>query len=147
RSARMRAVPLPMPAPSGHVARRPVATASSWAIPVITIDTGLLSGAVIPAIETGTILWLGGHNTSPMLGRAASQLGPQVVPGMGVCWQPCTGLQLSAVHASLSLQLSGAPPVQVPPLHTSPVVQALPSLHGAVLFVWTHPVAESQESL
>src|SRR5207249_2424340 len=38
------------------------------------------------------------------------------------------------------------PPVQVPPLQVSLVVQALPSLQGAVLLVWTQPVARSQPS-
>jgi len=53
----------------------------------------------------------------------------------------------SVVQGLPSSQIGGAPPVQLPPLHVSPVVQALPSLHGALLFVWTHPiVAGSQES-
>jgi hypothetical protein len=51
------------------------------------------------------------------------------------------GLQESFVQGLLSSQLSGAPPMQVPPPHVSFVVQAFPSLHGAVLFALTQPVA------
>ena len=39
------------------------------------------------------------------------------------------------VHGLLSSQLGAGPPAHTPPLHASPVVQALPSLHGLVLFV------------
>jgi len=56
------------------------------------------------------------------------------------------GSQESVVQGLPSSQFGGAPPAQVPPLHVSPVVQALPSLHGALLFAWTHPPAGSQES-
>jgi hypothetical protein len=43
------------------------------------------------------------------------------------------------VHGLLSLQFGAGPPLQVPPPHVSFVVQAFPSLHGAVLGVWTQP--------
>jgi hypothetical protein len=56
------------------------------------------------------------------------------------------GLQESFVQGLLSSQLSGAPPLQVPPPHVSFVVQAFPSLQGAVLFAFTQPVAGLQES-
>src|SRR5438046_1197920 len=42
--------------------------------------------------------------------------------------------------------LAGAPPVQAPPLQVSLVVQALPSLQGAVLLTWTQPVEGLQVS-
>src|SRR5437870_8014027 len=45
-----------------------------------------------------------------------------------------------------SSQLGAGPPRHLPPLHLSLVVQAFPSLHGAVLFVWTQPVAGLQVS-
>lgn len=49
---------------------------------------------------------------------------------------PVTGLQIPATwHGSLAEQTTAAPGWQVPPLHTSPVVQALPSSQGLVLFV------------
>jgi hypothetical protein len=55
-------------------------------------------------------------------------------------------LQVSVVQALPSLQTMAAPPWQLPPLQASPVVQALPSSHAAALFVWTQPVAGTQES-
>ena len=65
-----------------------------------------------------------------------------------VCTQPEPGTQESSVHGLLSLQFKApAPAWQVPPEHVSPVVQALPSSHAAVLFVKTHPVAGTQLSV
>ena len=50
--------------------------------------------------------------------------------------QPVAGMQLSSVHALLSLQLNVPVPAwQLPPEQRSPVVQAFPSLHDAVLLV------------
>jgi hypothetical protein len=49
--------------------------------------------------------------------------------------QPFAGSQESSVHGLLSLQLGAGPPLQVPLPQVSFVVQALPSLHGAVLLV------------
>src|SRR5262245_21435540 len=60
----------------------------------------------------------------------------QTFGGIGASsWkQPPIGLQESAVQASLSLQLGGFVPVQVPELlHWSVCVQKLLSLHGVVL--------------
>ena len=65
----------------------------------------------------------------------------------GVKTQPLLASQLSLVHGLLSLQTTLAPATQVPPAHASPLVQALPSLHGAVLLLATQPVAESQVSV
>jgi hypothetical protein len=42
--------------------------------------------------------------------------------------------------------VTAAPPWQLPPPQVSPEVQAFPSSHAAVLFVWTQPVAGSQLS-
>jgi hypothetical protein len=64
-----------------------------------------------------------------------------------VCTQPEVGLQESSVQGLLSLQFGAGPPLQVPPPHLSFVVQAFPSLHGLVLFVWTQPEAGSHESV
>jgi hypothetical protein len=63
-----------------------------------------------------------------------------------VCTHPVAGLQESSVQPFPSLQFGGAPPTQVPPEQVSFVVQALPSLQEAVLFVWTQPVAGLHES-
>jgi hypothetical protein len=43
--------------------------------------------------------------------------------------------------------LSGGPPTQTPPEQASPVVQALPSLQGLLLFVKAQPVAELHVSV
>jgi hypothetical protein len=45
------------------------------------------------------------------------------------------------VHPLLSLQTTGAPAWHEPPPQMSPVVQALPSSHEFVLFVWVQPDA------
>jgi hypothetical protein len=58
-----------------------------------------------------------------------------------VCVQPVTGLQASSVQTLASSQFGAAPPTQAPAEQVSPVVQALPSSQGAMLFVWTQPVA------
>src|SRR5438034_449230 len=60
--------------------------------------------------------------------------------------QPVVGSQLSSVQRLLSLQLSAGPPAQLPWLQVSLVVQALPSVQGAVLFVCTQPVDGLQVS-
>ena len=61
--------------------------------------------------------------------------------------QPVAGLQVSVVHALVSLQITGVAPAQMPPPHTSPVVQTLPSSHGLVLFVCSQPLAGLQVSV
>jgi hypothetical protein len=54
---------------------------------------------------------------------------------VSVCWQPEPGTHESAVQAFPSSQFVAPPPVQLPPLQTSPVVHALPSSQGLLLFV------------
>ena len=49
------------------------------------------------------------------------------------------------MHTFPSSQLTAAP-LHTPPEHTSPVVQALPSLQNTELSAYTHPKAESQRS-
>src|SRR6185369_576328 len=61
-------------------------------------------------------------------------------------WQPLAGLQVSSVQTLPSLQLRGDAPTQVPPAQVSTRVHALLSLHGAVLFVYSHPLAGLQTS-
>src|SRR2546428_11251442 len=60
---------------------------------------------------------------------------------------PGAVLALLVVQTFPSGQLGAGPPTHVPPLQVSFVVQALPSLHGAVLFVWVQPVAGLQLSV
>jgi hypothetical protein len=63
------------------------------------------------------------------------------------CAQPVAGSQLSSVHTFPSSQLGAAPPTHLPPEQASPVVQALPSSQGFVLFACAQPVAGSQLSV
>jgi hypothetical protein len=65
---------------------------------------------------------------------------------MGAFTQPEAGLQLSSVHAFESSQGTADPPPHDPPLHVSPVVQALPSSHGLLFGVYTQPEAGLQLS-
>jgi hypothetical protein len=62
------------------------------------------------------------------------------------CTQPDPGEHESSVHGLPSSQDRGPPPTHDPPEQTSFVVQALPSVHGAVLFAWMQPTAGEQES-
>jgi hypothetical protein len=68
-------------------------------------------------------------------------------PAVVSCWHPSGATQESTVHAFPSSQSGAGPPTQAPPAHWSFVVHALPSLHGAMLFVWVQPVAGSQASV
>jgi hypothetical protein len=52
-----------------------------------------------------------------------------------VCVQPVAGLQASSVQTLPSSQLGGDPPTHTPAEQVSLIVQALPSLHEAVLLV------------
>ena len=63
-----------------------------------------------------------------------------------VCTHPVAGSHESSVQTLPSSQSGGGPPMHTPAEQVSAVVQALPSSHDAVLFVWTHPVAGSHES-
>jgi len=73
----------------------------------------------------------------------------EVPPGSGAYAQPVAGSQASAVHASLSLQVSAVPGVHEPSeLHTSPPLHRFPSEHEAPVFgVAVHPVAGLQASV
>jgi hypothetical protein len=66
---------------------------------------------------------------------------------LGVCTHPLAGLQLSFVHTLPSLQLGAGPPPQLPPLQVSLVVQAFPSLQGALFGTWVQPVAGAHPSV
>jgi glyoxylate utilization-related uncharacterized protein len=60
--------------------------------------------------------------------------------------QPDEGLHESFVQMFPSSQFSGGPPTQAPPEHVSPVVQASPSVHEALLLTYTQPEAGLHES-
>ena len=61
--------------------------------------------------------------------------------------QPDVLLQLSLVHALPSSHTVADVPLQPPPAHASPVVQASPSVHGRLLLAWAQPVVGEQLSL
>lgn len=74
-------------------------------------------------------------------------VGPQLVLSSTLTWaQPVCGLQESMVHGLLSSQDSGGG-AHTPPEQTSGPLQALPSLHGALLAVCWQPLTGSHESL
>jgi hypothetical protein len=69
------------------------------------------------------------HVSEPLQWSPSSQSDPSAA----ATWltTPVAGAQLSVVQALPSSTTVAVPGVQVPlPSHTSPVVQALPSLHG-----------------
>ncbi len=61
--------------------------------------------------------------------------------------QPAVGSHESLVHGLLSLQDFCAVPPQTPLAQTSPVVQALPSVHDRLLAAWVQPSLASHASL
>src|ERR1044071_9039847 len=76
-------------------------------------------------------------HTSPLVHEL-----PSLQAELLLVWtQPLDGLHESSVHGLASLQLGAGPPTQLPPEQASLVVQALPSLQGAVLLLWMQPVA------
>src|SRR5205823_13366057 len=85
--------------------------------------------------------------TPPAEVSAVVQALPSVQAAVfGVFTQPVAGSQASSVQTLPSLQLGAEPPTQTPPAQVSAVVQALPSVQGAVLGVFRQPVAGSQAS-
>jgi hypothetical protein len=73
----------------------------------------------------------------------------QFAPGLGCTVQPVAGSQLLVVHGLVSVQSSGGPAMQRPPLHVSLSVHLLLSVHGVSSwrFEWAHCwVAGSQVS-
>lgn len=68
------------------------------------------------------------------------------VPGIANVWQPLLGSHQSTVQVLPSSHTAGLTPLHAPPLHTSPLVQALPSLHGAAFAVAVQPLDRSHAS-
>ena len=72
--------------------------------------------------------------TPPLQASSVVQASPSLQGTVLFPWtQPVAGSQPSFVHRFPSSQLRTAPLTQLPPEQVSPVVQASPSLHGAVL--------------
>jgi hypothetical protein len=68
-------------------------------------------------------------------------------PGAMTKTQPTAGSHESSVHGSPSLHATAAPGWHVPPTHRSPLVHALPSLHGFEFGVFVQPCAGTQASV
>jgi hypothetical protein len=80
--------------------------------------------------------------TSPLVQALPSLQGKPVLAWL----QPWSGRHASTVQLLASSQLVAAPGRQVPPLHSSPAVQALLSLHAALLRLNWQPLSGSQLS-
>src|SRR5438128_2193670 len=86
------------------------------------------------------------HAPSEHMSRVVQEFPSSHPAVLGVMTQsPVAGSQESSVQTLPSSQCRDWP-MHLPPPQTSPVVQALPSSHGAVFGVWTQPLPESQES-
>jgi hypothetical protein len=64
----------------------------------------------------------------------------QLAPGLGCKVQPVAGSQPLVVHGLVSVQSSGGPATQIPPLQVSLSVHLLLSVHGVLSckFEWAH---------
>ncbi len=100
---------------------------------------GLLSSQLtaLPPVHTPLL------HASPLVHVLPSS---QVAVPPGLWTQPSLPSQLSKLHGSLSLQSTAAPPTHTPLLHTSPWVQAVPSLQSLPLAVWLQPLKGAQPS-
>jgi len=116
------------------------------------VKTHPVAGAQVSVVQTLLSLqttaapaW---HVPPPQVSPVVQALRSSQAAVLLICTQPEPGTHESSVHGLLSLQFKAPAPVwQVPPEHVSPVVQALPSSHAAVLFVKTQPVAGAQVSV
>jgi glyoxylate utilization-related uncharacterized protein len=117
---------------------------------VLLVCTHPEAGLQVSSVQTLLLLQFGGGpptQVAPLQPSAVVHASPSSHGAALSTWtQPVAELQLSSVQPLPSLQLGGAPPTQAPAPHVSLVVQALPSLHGAVLLVWVQPVAGLQAS-
>ena len=88
------------------------------------------------------------HEPPPHLSPLVQAL-PSSQGAVVLAWPqaPVPTLHESVVQPLLSLQLATGPGMHALPPQMSPWVQALPSLHGAVLALWVQPVVASQASL
>jgi hypothetical protein len=87
-----------------------------------------------------------------VLHRPAAQLSPTVqlpesqAAAFAAWVQPTCGLQASSVQTLPSSQPCSLPPWQTPPVHASPVVQALPSSQARPWTWWVQPSSVLQPS-
>ena len=106
---------------------------------VLLVKTQPLAGLQVSSVQPFASLQTGGgpprqtppEQASPVVHAFPSLQGLVLL----MCVQPMVESHPSSVHTFPSSQLGGAPLTHAPPEQTSPVVQAFPSLHGAVLLV------------
>ena len=88
------------------------------------------------------------HVLAPCQLPPPQALPEQTVPSAAsVCEQPLSKLQPSTVQGLPSSQSKPPDPLHVPPLHTSPLVQSLPSSQGPSAAALVQPLARSQLSV
>jgi hypothetical protein len=80
------------------------------------------------------------HTPAAHVSPAVQALPSEQGAVLGVNTQPAPSAHESVVQGFPSLHAAGAWPTQLPWLHASPVVQALPSSHGSPLGRYTQPV-------
>ena len=104
--------------------------------------------SVVQGLPSSHGLGFCGLHTPPLQASPLVQLllSSQVAV-LSLNWQPFCVSQLSSVHGLPSLQGSLPGAMQVPPLHTSPRLQTLPSLQGSWLLANTQPALGSQLSV
>ena len=72
------------------------------------------------------------HAPATQLSLVVQALPSLQATALFTCTQPVAGSQESSVQTLPSSQFGGGPPTHTPAEQASPVVHALPSLHGAV---------------
>jgi hypothetical protein len=107
-----------------------------WTHPVAGLHESSVHG-LLSLQTTGAPAW---QVPPPQASPAVQALPSSQDAVLLVNTQPVAGSQVSVVQTLSSLQTTGAPAWHVPPLQTSPVVQAFPSSQAAVLLVKTQPV-------
>jgi hypothetical protein len=136
--------------PPAHASPVVHALPSSHAI-VLLVNTQPVAGSQLSVVQMFPSLHTIGvplHVPPPQVSPIVQTLPSSQAVVVLVCTQPVAGSQLSAVHALLSSQSSvPAPGWQLPPPQVSPVVQASPSSHGAVLSVCAQPLAGAHVSV
>jgi hypothetical protein len=96
-------------------------------VPVLQALVSALQSTGVPVLQVSVARL---HVSTPLQAlpslQSASLVHPQAL--VSTVQPPAASLQLSTVHAIPSLHVTAAPP-QTPAVHTSALVQALPSLH------------------
>ncbi len=120
-----------------------VAVLLLWAQPSLASHESLVQGLLSSQLGAAPPLHTPLAQVSPVVQALPSSHAAVVLLNT----QPVVLSQVSAVHKLLSLQASALPGLHTPPPHTSPLVQALPSLQVWVLAAWAQPAFTSHESL